>query len=188
MRCFASSAALFFCTLAALAAGPSASAQAAAPDAAWYVPAYEPPSDGTELVVVYFGGSTCGWCYTDEAKTAVRAAVLALRDRAHAEGKAFAYVGVANDWDLEAGLDFLRDSGPFDEVVVGRNWFNQASAAHLFMNPGASAALPTVVVYEQDITTGERGPVFGGERYLAAVSGGPDLAAWAEAGAPIPAP
>ncbi len=69
---------------------------------------------------------------------------------------------------------------------MGRNWYNQAAAAHLFMNPDATPAMPTVIVYEQDVTSGERGPVFGGERYLAAVSGGPALAEWAEAGAPLP--
>jgi len=167
---------------AALSMAPGAHAQVA-DSTAWYTPAYEPPEEGTELVAVYFGGSTCGWCYTDEAKTAVRAVVQALQDRARAEGQSFAFVGVANDWDVEAGLGFLADSGPFDEIVVGRNWHNQASAKHLFMNPGASPSLPTVVVYEQDITTGERGPVFGGERYLVALSSGPAMMEWVAAGA-----
>ena len=165
---------------------PSASAQETVSDSSWYQPGYEMSGEGTELVAVYFGGSTCGWCYTDEAREAVRAAVLALQDRARAEGKAFAYVGVANDWDIEVGLDFLKASGPFDEIIVGRNWYNHAAAPHLFMNPDAIPALPTVVVYEQDVTSGDRGLVFSGERYLAAVSGGPALAEWAADGAPLP--
>lgn len=174
------------CLIGLCVGAPAGAAQEAPPDTAWYEPGYDVGEEGTELVVVYFGGSTCGWCYTEEARGAVRGAVLALQERARREGKAFAYVGVANDWDIEAGLGFLEASGPFDEIVVGRNWNNHASADHLFMNPDATPALPTVVVYEQDISAGARGPVFGGERYLAAVSGGPALAEWVAAGAPLP--
>ena len=103
-----------------------------------------------------------------------------------ARGKAFAFVGVANDWDIEDGLAFLDGNGPFDEIVVGRNWFNEASVEHLFENDAAIPALPTLVVYQRDVTEGEDGqPEFGGKQYLTALSGN-QIFWWFEREAPLP--
>jgi hypothetical protein len=36
----------------------------------------------------------------------------------------FSTIGISDDWSVARGLALLERFGPFDEVVVGRNWFN----------------------------------------------------------------
>lgn len=159
---------------------PSLAAQALADSA--YVPSYDPPRDGTEVVAVYFGGSTCAPCRFPTFKAGLRDAIRRARAYAEEAGYAFAYVGVANDWDLEDGLAFLDEAGPFDEITVGRNWFNLASVAHVFQNEEAVPALPSLVVFERDISNSNE---FGATRYLTALMG-PQVLWWVERDAPLP--
>ena len=164
---------------------PVVSAQDVASDSSGYHPGYALPEDGSEVVVVYFGGSTCAPCSFPGFRAALRKAVLRLQERTEAAGKSFAFVGVANDWDVEAGLEFLESNGPFDEIVVGRNWFNTLSAEHLFMNEQAQAALPTLIVYEQEITRRDGQPYFAGKRYQTALIGA-EVIWWVERDVPLP--
>lgn len=157
-----------------------------------YVPAYERDDahnigSGPEVVLVYFGASWCAPCHTDGLKTDLEQAKTLIAERAEAEGKAFAVIGVALDYDIEAGLDFLLESGGFDEVAIGRNWFNAASLAHLWRDEGAGErgmGLPALVVFEREMTMAEAISA-GAPTYRAEAVGVYDIAAWVEAGAPL---
>lgn len=171
--------------LVALCLGPAVAAQD-------YVPAYErddapPLGSGPEVVLVYFGASWCAPCHTASFKADLGRAKLMVAERAAAEGKAFAVMGAALDHDIEAGLGFLLDSGGFDEVAVGRNWFNAASLAHLWRPGGGGQrgmGLPALVVFEREMTMAEM--IAAGEpTYRAEAVGVYDIAAWVEAGAPL---
>ncbi|MGI9174713.1 MAG: TlpA family protein disulfide reductase [Rhodothermales bacterium] len=157
-----------------------------------YLPAYERDphfniGSGTELVLVYFGGSTCGPCQADEFKAALDRAKVLLAERAEQEGKAFAAIGVAVDQSVEDGLAFLNASGRFDELAVGRNWFNSASLAHLWRPEGLAkrrVGLPSVVVFEREMSMGKN--ITASEpRYLVELGGGVAIPEWVEAGAPL---
>lgn len=165
----------------------------AAPVAAQdYVPAHERDGaqnigSGPEMVLVYFGASWCAPCHTAGLKSDLGRAKVLLAERAAEEGKAFAVMGVALDYDLEAGLGLLRESGGFDEVAVGRNWFNAASLAHLWRPEGAGErgmGLPAVVVFEREMTMAETISA-SAPTYRAEAVGVYDIAAWVEAGAPL---
>lgn len=157
-----------------------------------YTPAYDDPDyyglqSGTELVMVYVGSTSCGPCHSPEVKSALEAAKVALAERARREGKTFVAVGVATDYIVEEGIEFLASSGRFDEIVVGRNWLNSASLAHLWRSEGVEdrvVAIPGVVVFEQEVSLGEI--VEASEpRYLVELAGADAIPAWAEAGAPL---
>ena len=157
-----------------------------------YTPAYDDPDyygvqGGTEIVMVYVGATSCGPCHAPEVKAALEAAKVALAERAEREGKTFVAVGVATDYIVEEGVEFLASSGRFDEIIVGRNWLNSASLAHLWRSEGVEdrvVGLPGVVVFEQDVAFGEI--VEASEpRYLVELTGASDIPAWAEAGAPL---
>ncbi len=156
-----------------------------------YVPAYERDvdiSEGPEVVLVYFGASTCGPCHDDRFKAALEEAKVLLFERAEADGKSFAAVGVAVDHSVEDGLAFLAASGRFDEVVVGRNWFNSAVLAHIWRPDDAGsqrAGLPGIMVFEREMSMGESGIAASAPAYLAEVVGAEDIPAWVEAGAPL---
>ncbi|MGB3543837.1 hypothetical protein [Rubrivirga sp.] len=157
-----------------------------------YTPPYDDPDyygvqGGTELVMVYVGATSCGPCHSPELKSALEMAKVALAERAEREGKTFVAVGVAIDYIVEEGIEFLASSGRFDEIVVGRNWLNSASLAHLWRSEGVEdrmVGLPGVVVFEQQVSFGET--VEASEpRYLVELMGADDIPAWAEAGAPL---
>ncbi|MEM1115052.1 MAG: hypothetical protein AAF845_17320 [Bacteroidota bacterium] len=156
-----------------------------------YVLAYERDvniSEGPETVLVYFGASNCRPCYDDAFKATLEAAKVALFERTEAEGASFAVVGVAVDHSIEEGLAFLSQSGRFDEVVIGRNWFNSAVLAHVWRPEGIEdrvPGLPGIMVFERDMTMGETGIAAGEPTYLVELVGAEDIPAWVEAGAPL---
>ena len=157
-----------------------------------YVPAYERAPNfnngpGTEVVLTYFGSTTCTACQDPAFKAALGRANTLLAERAASEGKTFVAIGVALDPSVEDGLAFLSTSGRFDEVAVGRNWFDSAALAHIWRSEGRSGrtvALPGVMVFEREMTIGEAGVVPGASRYLVERVGGADIPAWVAAGAP----
>ena len=155
-----------------------------------YAPAYERGADiasGPEVVLVYFGASTCGPCRTSEFKAALERAKVLLAERAAQDGKTFSVIGVALDYNVEDGLAFLAESGRFDELVVGRNWFNSAALTHVWRPEGLKArpqGLPGIMVFERDLSMGEAGIAAGDPEYLVELVGGEAIPAWVEAGAP----
>ncbi|HEX8385659.1 MAG TPA: hypothetical protein VF576_05725 [Rubricoccaceae bacterium] len=156
-----------------------------------YVPAYGRGGDdqtGTEVVLVYFGSATCAPCHLDEFKAALERAKVLLHERAEADGKAFAVVGVAVDHNVEDGLAFLAGTGRFDELVVGRNWFNSAALAHIWRAEGLEdrfAGLPGVMVFEREMTVGETGISASPPTYLVELVGARRIGEWVAAGAPL---
>lgn len=155
-----------------------------------YVPAYERDEGidaGTEVVMVYIGASHCGPCMWPEYKTTLEQAKLLLEEQAQAAGKGFAVIGVSLDYDPEVGFDFLNGSGKFDEMTMGRNWFNAAALTHFGMTEGQEPrqlALPSVIVYERDMEMGES--IGASEpRYLKQIVGAEALPEWVAAGAPL---
>ena len=130
-------------------------------------------------MLVYFGGSTCGPCQSDAFKADLDQAKRLLVERAEEEGKAFAAIGVAVDHSVEDGLAFLSESGRFDELAVGRNWFNSASLAH------RAGALPTVMVFEREMSFEGSDITASEPRYLAELVGSDELAGWVAAGASL---
>ena len=141
--------------------------------------------EGTDVVMAYFGGTTCFACNIPEFKAAVDRAKVLLAQRAEREGKTFVALGVALDPGVASGLDFLAAAGPFDEVAVGRNWFNSAALAHLWREEGLDdrrIGLPTIVVFERDMDTR---PVVttSAPRYLVELAGADTIIAWVKAGA-----
>lgn len=156
-----------------------------------YTPIYEQESGieaGTELVMVYIGASHCGPCVQPEYKAALEQAKALLAEQAEAAGKGFAVIGVSLDYDPEVGIDFLRESGKFDELVIGRNWYNSAALSHFGVTedgaPARQLALPSVILYERDMSMGE---FIGASepRYLTQIMGSGALPEWVAAGAPL---
>ena len=81
--------------------------------------------------------------------TLVRAAKDSLRATAAREAIYYSTVGVATEWNIAEGLRVLNAYGSFDEVSVGRSWFN---TGRLRYNLGV---LPAVVVFVEDIMVGQ---------------------------------
>jgi hypothetical protein len=150
-----------------------------------YVPVYDLPK-GREIVALYIGSTTCGPCLSPEVKAAVRKMKVLVADQAKAQGASFAAVGVANDWKVADGTTFLEPLGTFDQVVVGGSWTNLAIERYVWRDPQGVPAMPQILVIERTITTGPR-IEFSEPKLLRRVTGGKEIPAWVENGAPISA-
>jgi len=156
-----------------------------------YRPAYEEHTGalgrGSEIVLVYFGMTDCVPCHDPEFKAALEQAKVALAERAATEGRSFAAVGVALDWNVAEGFSFLQESGAFDELVIGRNWENSAALAHLWRPEGLDdrpIAIPSIMVFERTISA--EGPITASAPvYLFEATGAPAVSAWVAAGVPF---
>jgi hypothetical protein len=114
-----------------------------------------PVVETTELVLAYFGGANCGPCKTPGMKEAVHEAQRIFAARAKESGRHFATMGVAVDSDIKRGLEFLDETGPFDEIIVGKDFTNLAALELMSGNdPGIFVAIPQIVIYERTIGLG----------------------------------
>src|SRR5438093_5274961 len=83
-----------------------------------YAPRYE-LKFGPQLLAVYFGARSCGFCTQPAFKSAIRRLGAALASQAAAAGRTFHFLGVAVDWDAAEGIEYLRELGQFDEICAG---------------------------------------------------------------------
>ncbi|HEX4824366.1 MAG TPA: hypothetical protein VFV19_08640 [Candidatus Polarisedimenticolaceae bacterium] len=116
------------------------------------------PKEGNEIVFVFVGGTGCAFCNDADVKAAVVKAKNIVAERADALKRPFAAIGVAIDSDFAKGLDYLKPLGPFDEVKLGRGFFNSAVLDLMASGDDALVGIPQVLVYERTVTT--KGPKY----------------------------
>lgn len=152
-----------------------------------YRPSYKNPH-GTEVVAVYLTASTCGPCVGPQMPALVDSVKVQLRRQAEARGQEFRAVFVGMDWQPAKAIALSMRDGAWDELDVGRNWFNAGAEEYVWGDPKTRPAMPQFIVYEQPIKTGGGSVVFGHRRALLRVLGPEKLAAWVAKGSPIPKP
>ena len=148
-----------------------------------YTPSYETP-EGKEQVLVYIGAESCGPCHLPEMKEAVRDLKVLLAERAAENGWDFATMGIALDWEVAVGYEFLQEVGPWDEVIVGKNWTNLGASEFIWQNPATEPAMPQVMLVEREVHDGDRQMKVGGYEVLEHRAGS-ELLEWYEEGAPL---
>jgi hypothetical protein len=140
---------------------------------------------GPQLLVVYFGSPTCGYCTQPAFKAALRHLGPLLEGQATASGRRLHLAAVAVEWDALAGVEYLRELGRFDEVIAGAKWLNTVVAQRLFSIGRPS--VPTILLYERTITpsVATNTLVFSPERELARFVGSRAIEEWVARGAPV---
>jgi hypothetical protein len=147
----------------------------------------QPATGQRELVIVFIGASHCCSGITPALRGSLDELRRTLRTEAVRRRSSFRSVGLSLDWEPDTGWTYLKGLGPFDEISVGRNWYGLSAETLIWRDGTAEPVVPQVVVYEQDVDAESRNRVvFGPRRVLRTVSGAPDIAAWARAGAPLP--
>jgi hypothetical protein len=131
-----------------------------------------------ELVLIYFGASTCGPCVDPEFKAALRRLKTVVADIARSEHRTFRSIGVSIDWELELGLSFLNDSGPWNEVIVGNNWYNSAAIEHFWNQQDSMPALPQVLLLERSFAVTAKRRFPGPKNYLVRLVGRHEVEKW----------
>lgn len=150
-----------------------------------------PTETSRQLVLEYYGSSSCMWCRMEELQADVRVIQDSLRVRAERAGWSFKAKGIALDQSPRAGVQHLWDVGGFDEVSAGYQWANDTAVRHLW-SKGLAASTPTLILVERklhipDRTAGVAGYQTTDRRRVAVKQGVRDIGAWVEQGIPGPA-
>jgi hypothetical protein len=81
-----------------------------------------------EIVLLYVGRASCGWCRRPEMHVALDEAREVLRSRLIAAGWKFKTYGVGIDYSPQQSLDHLQRMGPFDAISAGDGWRSLAGS------------------------------------------------------------
>ena len=152
-------------------------------NSARYVPSFTEPQN-QELVLVYFGAASCGWCDSPRLPGIIDSAMIAVRDHAAASGASFSAVGIAVDWDAQSGVVHLDKIGRFDEIAAGRSAFGLGARTYMHLLHGT----PQISVLKRSSSSkGEEYFQRFTEDELVRKSSLARIADWVWRGAPIPA-
>lgn len=154
-------------------------------DAGQYVPS-GPVRDGSEVVLIYIGASTCGWSNVPELPDLINRLKLALLERTRTEGKSFSAMGIARDAIADDGWRHLRKFGTFDEIATGHGWANIGIQRYLFGDIAGPAATPQVLVVERNVTSRSGHIGVENERLVLRKIGVEQISKWMASGAPLP--
>jgi hypothetical protein len=131
-----------------------------------------------ELVLIYFGSSWCSPCVDPEFKAALTRLKSVVAELARSEHRTFRSVGVSVDWDVEAGLRFLNESGPWDEVNIGNNWYNSSVIEHFWNQPDSKPAVPQVLLIARSFLVEGSRYVPASKEYLVRLVGKLEVENW----------
>jgi hypothetical protein len=139
---------------------------------------------GTHVVFVFIaptGGEDT------EYQESVARAKRAVRLEARTGGYYYSTVGISVDWIVPTGMGILARFGPFDEVVVGRNWLNTGIKRYVHELAG-EAVVPQVLVMLEGVKVDTLPFRYDEPLEVLRVIGRDGMHAWAAAGFPIAFP
>lgn len=140
----------------------------------------------TELTLVYIGAYSCGPCRSESFKNDMEDLKVLLRDRAIDQNMEYSVIGIANDLDVQEGLDFLNSAGDYDEVIIGKHWANTGSIDFIWDQEQPEVGIPQVIVYKREVSFYHAGTAvmsFGEKEYLARHMGMHPIQDWIAEGA-----
>ncbi len=140
-----------------------------------------PIPTGANLEAVFVGSSTCHASRSPTLPRELRTVLSILRDSATSAGAQFASVGVAIDWDVAAGIRWLKRVGDFDEVVAGRNWANLGAFDYLWSDSSATPVLPQLILAVRTVTADTARVVATRPRVVLRLLGEGAIKNWADA-------
>jgi hypothetical protein len=146
-----------------------------------YVPSRE-LRQGRNLTMVLVTASWCIGTSYEGFPEATRSVKLALQQRAEDAGMGFNAIAVAIDWNVERGVEYLRNLGEFDEIIVGRNWINSGLDRYVYQFHH-SATVPQIVVVVEEVQHDPFDYKLGAS--LTTRVGADEIVDWASSGAPI---
>jgi hypothetical protein len=111
---------------------------------------------GEQVIAFFVGAKFCAAYSREGFPETVRTLREKLAGRASEAGMEFVFVGVALDWTVEDGLEFLERFGPFDEIVAGQNWLNETAIRYIWRDLPGRAAVPQVILLHREIRVDDR--------------------------------
>jgi hypothetical protein len=109
-------------------------------------------ASGTDTLAILLLSAACPACQDPSGRSSVKSAIDDIVERRTVDSDfGLVLVGVALDWDTEAGLAMLKLYGRFDELIVGQGWLNSAAIRHVWTDSLGIPEVPQLVVVEREI-------------------------------------
>jgi hypothetical protein len=150
-----------------------------------FAPSYNTPA-GRELVVVFISSASCVANTTPGFLEAIDPMNRALARQAEEQNLPFVAVGVTTDWSPDSGYAYLKRLSSFNEMIVGRNWYNLGAAVYIWADSTNRPMEPQVILLERDVVPGPTAVQISPDRVLRRFFGAKDIMDWVSEGAPIP--
>lgn len=122
---------------------------------------------GRRTALVLLGSS---WC-KGSTDPRLRTAVQALKRAATGDSSSTSLIGVAVDWTVESGTEWLETLGEFDEMAVGGNWLSTGAFSYVWSRPSVRPELPQLLVVERDLQIDSDGVQLKAERVVSTAIG-----------------
>lgn len=162
-----------------------------------YAPSEALPTAPTrEIMLVFFSTSSCVGNRHPDLGSAVRSMKTMLSQRARQDGTSFSAVGVAAEWSIADGLNYLlegvstwenHDFGAWDEVQAGRNWLNASALKYVWRDPDGAPTVPQVILVERVIGLDGNRIAASADRAVLRLAGSDEITQWVIDGMPLPA-
>lgn len=106
---------------------------------------YEP--ELYDLVLLYVGSSTCGFCQDEELHNSIREINSKLFNLASdIDSLSYFAIGISKDYNVNNGYKHLLKIGIFNEVMVGNSWNNTGLSRYFFVDFPALPATPHIAL------------------------------------------
>jgi hypothetical protein len=151
-----------------------------------YVPNEANPQP-IEVLAIVVSARSCGPCNVPEYKSAVRRMMPMLARQVAKSGASFAAVGLGLDWNVDTARAYFQTLGAFDELVLGRNWWNTGAVAYMWRESVASPAMPQVVLVRRHTIDSQPRMTVSADSVIVRLVGEKQIVAWVARGAPIAA-
>jgi hypothetical protein len=105
---------------------------------------------------------------------------------AQGEKQSFVSLGVALDWSIRDGLEFLGEFGPFDEVMVGRSWLNSGGVRYMWRDIPGEPVCPSIIGTTRQVDVTQTAITVSEEELLLRKVGLTEIEQWGDLGFPLP--
>lgn len=139
------------------------------------------PAEKANLVIFYFGATSCGPCNRPEVIESIKKLKTDFPEK-HKEYKT-KFVMVCMDQDIEEGIAYLEKYGFWDEVSIGSHYQNELVLNYLSKTniPG----VPHILIFKDFYEEKKSVPVIKERQLITQILGGTQIVEWVQKGFPL---
>jgi len=118
-------------------------------------------SGGDYVRFIYIGSSGCSFSNHETMHQMVDLIKNRFREASHANDFKTITTGIAQDLNAGYGIDFLKKTGPYDEIYSGASWYNIGINKYIWETFEGPAATPQIIVSVSQFDVGSAGDQIG---------------------------
>jgi len=116
---------------------------------------------GDYVRFIYIGSSGCSFSNHETMHQMVHVIKNKFREISNGNGFKTITTGIAQDLIADYGIDFLKETGPYDEIYSGASWYNIGINKYIWETFEGPAATPQIIVSISQFDVGSAGDQIG---------------------------